>query len=310
MRTTGVRIEVESILEKTVIHNYGHGGSGFTMSWGSAEEAANLLSGGMASSPSVSSPSVAVIGAGVVGLTTARTLVERGFKVKIYYADISPNTTSDVAGAQWSPSFVSPGATEFEKKRYQRMLANSYRRFGQLAGTQYGVFRRPNYIPDGVHDGIQDMAPGVLTPALQMARLPFQNPSVRGSMILSWLIEPSVFLPQLISDLKMAGVEFERKVISDIQQLQNLKESVIFNCCGLGARDLFSDQNLIPIKGQLVLLKPKAGMEYIALHRGYVFCRRDAIVLGGSYEKNVFDTNIDPMVSKKILQINRDFFRA
>lgn len=303
MRTTGVRIESESVLNKTVIHNYGHGGSGFTLAWGSAEEAADLLVGSLGAGSSV-----AVLGAGVIGLTTARILIERGFKVKIYFADISPNTTSDVAGAQWSPSFVSPGTTVSEQTRYHRMLATTYRRYEKLAGPDYGVFLRPNYIPAGMHDGVQDVQAGIMQPTLHLARLPFAKPAVAGTMILSWLIEPSVFLPKMIGELKSAEVVFERRMFANLQQMQTLDESIIFNCIGLGARDLFQDKALIPIKGQLVLLKPKAGMEYLALHRGYTFCRRDAIVLGGSYEKNVFDTHTDPLVSKKILQINRDFF--
>lgn len=38
-----VRLEVEQVSERcTVIHNYGHGGAGFTLSWGCAEEVAEL----------------------------------------------------------------------------------------------------------------------------------------------------------------------------------------------------------------------------------------------------------------------------
>jgi len=39
-----VRLEVEYIDERKVVHNYGHGGAGVTLSWGCAEEVANLVS--------------------------------------------------------------------------------------------------------------------------------------------------------------------------------------------------------------------------------------------------------------------------
>ena len=39
-----VRLEVEYIDERRVVHNYGHGGAGVTLSWGCAEEVANLVS--------------------------------------------------------------------------------------------------------------------------------------------------------------------------------------------------------------------------------------------------------------------------
>jgi len=39
-----VRLEVEYIGERKVVHNYGHGGAGVTLSWGCAEEVVNLVS--------------------------------------------------------------------------------------------------------------------------------------------------------------------------------------------------------------------------------------------------------------------------
>jgi D-amino-acid oxidase len=42
-RKSGVRLEKEELRDgRTVIHNYGHGGSGFTLSWGCAREVLNL----------------------------------------------------------------------------------------------------------------------------------------------------------------------------------------------------------------------------------------------------------------------------
>lgn len=39
-----VRLEAERMSDATVIHNYGHGGAGFTLSWGCAEEVLSLVS--------------------------------------------------------------------------------------------------------------------------------------------------------------------------------------------------------------------------------------------------------------------------
>jgi len=54
-RKSGVRLESEKLGDgRTVIHNYGHGGSGFTLSWGCAENVFGLASGlsGSRTSPS------------------------------------------------------------------------------------------------------------------------------------------------------------------------------------------------------------------------------------------------------------------
>jgi D-amino-acid oxidase len=42
-RKSGVRLERARLRDsRTIIHNYGHGGSGFTLSWGCAEEVVQL----------------------------------------------------------------------------------------------------------------------------------------------------------------------------------------------------------------------------------------------------------------------------
>src|SRR3981189_3146091 len=38
-RAEGPRLDVEQLGQKTIIHNYGHGGSGWSLSWGSGYEA-------------------------------------------------------------------------------------------------------------------------------------------------------------------------------------------------------------------------------------------------------------------------------
>jgi len=46
VRRTGVRLEIDTTLASVpVIHNYGHGGSGFSLSWGCAEHVLELVSG-------------------------------------------------------------------------------------------------------------------------------------------------------------------------------------------------------------------------------------------------------------------------
>ncbi|HJT81819.1 MAG TPA: FAD-dependent oxidoreductase [Chthoniobacterales bacterium] len=42
-RRSGIRLETERLGNRTVIHNYGHGGAGFTLSWGCAGQVLRLL---------------------------------------------------------------------------------------------------------------------------------------------------------------------------------------------------------------------------------------------------------------------------
>ena len=96
-RPAGPRIEAEAFGDKTVIHNYGHGGSGWSLSWACAEAATTLAR-------QTGARTFAVIGAGVIGLTTAVKLAESGALVSIYAKDLPSESRSARATGVWSPS--------------------------------------------------------------------------------------------------------------------------------------------------------------------------------------------------------------
>ncbi len=100
-RAQGFVVRGEQLGEKRLVHNYGHGGGGITLSWGSSKLAAELGLQGH-------SGPVAVIGSGVMGLSTARLVQEAGFPVTIYAAALPPDTTSNIAGGQFHPFAVLP----------------------------------------------------------------------------------------------------------------------------------------------------------------------------------------------------------
>ena len=95
-RRSGFVVRPEKIGDTLVVHNYGHGGAGITLSWGTSKLAVDM------GAPGHAGP-VAVLGCGVVGLSTARLLQESGFAVTLYAKDLPPNTTSNVAGGWWYP---------------------------------------------------------------------------------------------------------------------------------------------------------------------------------------------------------------
>ena len=82
-RRSGFVVRREHLGAKALVHNYGHGGGGITLSWGSSKLAAEL---GL---PGHSGP-VAVIGAGALGLSTARLVQEAGFPVTLYARALPP----------------------------------------------------------------------------------------------------------------------------------------------------------------------------------------------------------------------------
>jgi hypothetical protein len=68
------------------------------------------------------------------------------------------------------------------------------------------------------------------------------------------LIEPSIYLAALLRDFFIAGGRVVVKEFRSREEIMRLPEPVVFNCTGLGARALFDDQKLSPVRGQLEVL--------------------------------------------------------
>jgi hypothetical protein len=65
-------------------------------------------------------------------------------------------------------------------------------------------------------------------------------------------------------------------------------ESLIVNCTGLGSKDLFGDETLTPVKGQLTVLVPQPEVTYACR----TMPRSDGIALGTTQERGV--TSLEP----------------
>ena len=300
-RKGGPRIERQELAGKTVVHNYGHGGAGYTLSWGSATLVADLLR------DHARGTEIAVLGSGVVGLCTARVLQERGFRVRIYAREFPPHTTSDVAGAEWSPDIVDRGSTPDLRKRFDRMLVLSWHRFQSLVGSRWGVGPRPIYEAEGVPSGLDDLPAGLLPPPRRLAALPFA-PRRSARVYRTLLIEAPIFLATLVEEVRRAGGILAPRAFSTPRDLRSLAEPAIVNCLGLGAGAVFADGGIVPIRGQLVHLRPQA-LSYLLDHpTGYMVPRSDALVLGGSFEEGVGEARTDPATCARILDDNRRFF--
>ena len=142
-RPSGFVLKADRFGAKTLIHNFGHGGSGMSLSWGTGSMAADLAL-------AHSERRAAVMGSGVVGLTSARELQRRGFDVTIYAATVPPETTSNMSLAGWTPTSglmnFSNRTPEFEAQ-FREAVRLAYRRLQLLAGPKYGISWIMNYAP-------------------------------------------------------------------------------------------------------------------------------------------------------------------
>ena len=306
-RPSGFVVRAEKLGEKTVIHNYGHGGSGITLSWGTAQQAVDLAAG-------VDARECAVIGCGVIGLSTARLLQLRGYKPAIYTQAMPPNTTTNMAGGLWEPVslYDDDRITPEFRAQFASAASFAWRYFQFLAGDTYAVRWLPLYTLNTSHP----LQPPEFDPPypgqrqLPAGESPFSTPFTHRRH--SMLIEPAAYLSALIRDFELAGGKIVIRSFASRQDLAALTEPLLFNCTGLGAKSLFGDEELTPIRGQLVVLMPQPGVNYMTLGPGniYMFPRRDGILLGGSFQRGESNLAPDPAITERILRENKAIFDA
>ena len=147
--------------------------------------------------------------------------------------------------------------------------ATSFRQLQLLAGSSYGVSWLDNYslmneLPN--QNGASAQRPN-LDARFNTGREvygPGEHPfatkyAVRSPQI---RIEPSIYLEALMRDFVLFGGHIVMRKFDTPRDLMSLSEPVVFNCTGLGARDLFGDQELIPLKGQLTVMVPQPEVQY------------------------------------------------
>ncbi|HEY8009442.1 MAG TPA: FAD-dependent oxidoreductase [Rudaea sp.] len=310
-RPSGFVVRAEKLGETLVVHNYGHGGAGITLSWGTAKLAVDIGAPGH-------SGRVAVLGCGAVGLATARLLQEAGFAVIIYAKNLPPETTSNIAGGQWFPAFLSDPAKRTDAFNRQLLAAAdyAYRRYQLMVGPRFGVrwmrnyFLRNSEFAETGYIGEQSVLRSMMPEYRDLA--PDEHPFSGYKYVRQFdtmIIEPPVYLSAMLDEFHIAGGAIVVREIADRAQIEALPEKLVFNCTGLGAKALFDDEELTPVKGQLTILLPQPEVQYAVCPGDlYMFPRSDGIVLGGTHEEGVWSLEPDLVRKQQILSAHQAFF--
>jgi D-amino-acid oxidase len=312
-RPSGFVVEAKRFGNKLLVHNYGHGGGGVTLSWGTASLAVDLARDFVSTRRPVR---FAVLGCGVSGLSTAR-LLQRHFQngpgtVTIYAKDLPPDTTSNIAGASWSPTSVFENSSAKFDDQFRQACRLSNRAFQLLVGAEYGVRWIDTFELMQHEFAMERELPGGndLYPQIETHRDPqnyFGFPFVRQYSTM--LIEPSIYLSALLRDFYNAGGRVVVKDFRSRQEIARLREAVVFNCTGLGSRELFDDEELIPVRGQLEVLLPQPEIDYCYLSRGYMFPRRDGVILGGTWDHDNWSLTPNPEQATGILEAHIEIMK-
>jgi D-amino-acid oxidase len=81
-------------------------------------------------------------------------------------------------------------------------------------------------------------------------------------------------------------------------ELADLRQRVVINATGYGARSLWKDESIVPVRGQIAWLIPQLEVNYGVFYKGIqILARRDGIAVqdGGMSEMDGYnDTNEQP----------------
>ena len=290
-RPAGPRIEPEQLGDTLVVHNYGHGGSGWSLSWGSSARAVRLA---MQASPR----EVAVIGCGVLGLTSAILAQRAGARVTIYAREQLPETTSAKATGEWTPdsriALAHVAGPDFADiwEDMARAAFQTHRSYLGLPGSpvewvdQYAVAddmpqssgpREPPIVDFASYSRrIADLTPQWQTVPPEVS--PFEASSVARGEIMIFNITD--YGRTLMNNFLAAGGQFQRAEFQAPGQIAALGKKVVINCTGYGARALWNDETLVPVRGQIAHLIPQLDVRYGVVYRHVLTVpRRDGIVV-------------------------------
>jgi D-amino-acid oxidase len=244
---------------------------------------------------------VLVVGAGVIGLTTAITFAESGVRTTIWAADDTEAITSYAAGASWGIHLLNP-----------------HGRVGQWSAATLDVLRTL----------ASDPSTGVrITPGVEASRTPVDRPDwgapVDGmrectpdelppGYVMGWhqripVVEMPVYLAYLRRRFEAAGGIVDRRRIGSLAETAGVAPIVV-NCTGVGARDLTGDPNLVPIRGQVVIVANPGVTEFFAdgpddsADLTYYFPHGDTVLLGGTAAVGDWNRRPDPRVAAAIVE--------
>lgn len=255
MRHGSPNLSVETDGEQLIAHDYGHGGSGWTLAPGSAAYVVDLAQQSEQGKALAKDAPITVVGAGVIGLFTAYELVKRGYSNVTVVADKFDGLTSHKAGGLLAP--VSMDNAPDMQKVIDKIGVDAYKFYASVAkGTNADFADRasihPAYFANREESGLEPYVGQVMEPAKDVT-LDFGNGTTRDMVVYDdGIFMNPVGMMKSLREYLDGKVTFEQRKVASFS---DLPAAVVFNCTGLGARALEDDKEMVPVQGHLIMLK-------------------------------------------------------
>jgi glycine/D-amino acid oxidase-like deaminating enzyme len=281
-RAQGPRMELEHRFGKTLVHNYGHGGSGWSLSWGCAKAILPWVL-------STRESRVAVIGCGVIGLTSARIAQRAGLKVRIYAREWPPEVRSTGATGSWTPDSrlcLAANATPGFVRAWETLARAAWKMHQAYVGVpgEPVAWHEGYFLSDVPFDqpvaSAENAEPayaelereylGDLRPRsrpLGPDEHPFPVAYARRYMQVRFDVHNYQRL--LLEDFLREGGELVQHEFVHARDLARVRERTLIHATGYGARALLRDESIVPVRGQTARLIPQPEVDYGLIWRGH-----------------------------------------
>lgn len=250
---------------KIISHNYCHGGVGYAIIFGCIEKAIENFQKLRFEHRITFNDEITIVGLGCMGLVTALTLYFRGFKNVKLVGEKSDQTASMGAGGliEFSLTTIfSPNQIEFMNEMFRHTFIE-YQQIvkGEHKFIKYGL-KEVDYYTDFYQEGagLPHLAELKIIPPCKKVILQLDGAKpMQLFHFKTFHIVPNVFMSSLFYTIQKLGIPIEYKKINSFEEI---KSRTIFNCTGLGSRELNKDQGCYPICGHGVILSEETYSEH------------------------------------------------
>ena len=339
MREGKFNISLEKNKTQTIVNCFGHGGSGWTTLFGSVDKAIELFE---EAHPNNDLP-IRIIGSGCIGLTTAIELKRRGHKVSGIWTKNLYDIPSWKAAGYFA--LVSVKTCPEEQVALEEIGLSTFHVYQTIAKGKHSYIGKesvklmPVFCSIDTNAGVEHLEAQRLIPPKEYVALDFGNGVTHSGYIkyMTYFMNTTSIMQQLTEETARLKIPIELK---EIQAFDDVPEEIVFNCSGLGGRELNADDHMVAVRGHLVTLNEASGtahMDYMIyskiLQDGkeeyiYLFPKNMSVtpenpkgipchgVLGGDFIPNVDklpfseQKKLDKVEIKRLLDRNSKFFQG
>jgi hypothetical protein len=324
MRRNCFQLSAQVQDDKLLVHNYGAGGAGWALSFGLVREAIAQFEQALKLNPEYQNKSVHIIGAGVMGLLSAILLHEKGYNVKISAKELFDIPSYNAAG-MFCPIAMETSADN--KEIVDSIGAASFKEWQMVAKGTHSIFKSgakllPVFVGKTTDVGLDPYVKRQLMPEPQEVTVDFDNGKVHNVLKYTTVFMDTVGMMEYMHALvEQANISITQKEIASFDEIE---ESIIFNCAGLGARYLNHDENMMPMQGHLIYLKNQPSidqMQYMfyttvttldeygdPIEEFIYYAPKQSGLLGGTFIKGKAATRKNQHQVRRLVQRSEDYF--